>query len=468
MIGILCAALSALGFYFSIGLGDQWWLAWLAPVPVLWFALGPTKTWQAFLVAWLASAAGGASILRAYGGLMSVPVLILSLAGPALGFAVPVIAAKRVQQSFGPVGAMFTFAALWAAIDFVSSFNRAGGAVASPSSAEIGAPFLIQSASLVGFVGVTFLLGLVAAGIAASLVTRRRTPALIAVALFAANAVFGAVRMSAPPAGMLHVALIESDDTVGRTRTEDKNATLKAVDAYVAQIDKLRGQHVKLIVLPENIGRVAPKWREEAQGKLAQAANDTGATLVAGFNTYLDGAQRNVSWVFTPNVSAPVAYIKRRLVPGLESNFYTPGPGPQVLPDGIGLEICKDMDFQAMLRADEIATHPALLAVPAWDFDRDDWSHGRVAIMRSVENGVPMARTARDGLLTLNDRYGRIVARARSVGSFTTLIGDLPLDGRGGNTIYDRIGDLFGWLCLVLGVAATVLAFARPGAWRSI
>jgi len=78
-----------------------------------------------------------------------------------------------------------------------------------------------------------------------------------------------------------------------------------------------------------------------------------------------------------------------------------------------------------------------------------------------VENGVPMARNARDGLLTLNDRYGRIVAEVRTTGPFKTLIGDLPLDGRGGDTIYDRIGDAFGWLCLVLGIAATAFAFFK-------
>ena len=61
-----------------------------------------------------------------------------------------------------------------------------------------------------------------------------------------------------------------------------------------------------------------------------------------------------------------------------------------------------------------------------------------------------MARAARDGLLTLNDRYGNLVARARTVGGFTTVIGDLPLDGRGGGTIYDRIGDAFAWLCMAL------------------
>jgi apolipoprotein N-acyltransferase len=142
---------------------------------------------------------------------------------------------------------------------------------------------------------------------------------------------------------------------------------------------------------------------------------------------------------------------------------FTPGPGPRTLSNGTGLEICKDMDFHAMIRSDEVATKPELLAVPAWDFKEDDWNHTRVAILRSVENGVPMARTARNGLLSLNDRYGRVVAQARSVGAFTTLIGDLPLNGRGGTTIYDRFGDAFGWLCLVVAFAIVTASFARRG-----
>jgi apolipoprotein N-acyltransferase len=147
----------------------------------------------------------------------------------------------------------------------------------------------------------------------------------------------------------------------------------------------------------------------------------------------------------------------------LESSIFKPGPGPRALSNGIGLEICKDMDFHAMIRRDEVATKPELLAVPAWDFDTDDWSHARIAILRSVENGVPMARTARTGLLTLNDRYGRIVAQARSAGGFTTLVGDLPLDGRGGMTIYDRIGDAFGWLCVVLALGISAASLVPRG-----
>ncbi len=456
---IICALLSAVGFYFSIGLGDQWWLAWLAPIPVLWLAFGDAKPWPVVIAAFLGCALGATSILRAYAGILPSFVLVLAICGPALLFAAAVMGARRVQRAFGPVAAMFAFGLLWAAFDFLTSFSQSGGSVSTPAAAEVGAPMLIQSASLVSYLGITFLLGTVSAGIAASLRTRSPIPAIIAVALFSFNAGFGYWRMSARPTGSMRVALIDSNDSVGKFQKIDKTATFTAIDAYAAEIEKLRSANVALIVLPENISRVAPEWRSAAQAKLATAAADVHAIVVAGFNSYIDDAQRNVSWAFMPGTAAPTTYEKRRLVPVLESSIYTPGPGPKVLANGIGLEICKDMDFEKMLRADEVATKPMLLVVPAWDFDADDWSHARIAIFRSVENGVSMARSARDGLLTLNDRYGRLVAKARTVGAFTTVVGELPLDGRGGGTLYDRLGDAFGWLCVVLGFGAVGLSY---------
>jgi apolipoprotein N-acyltransferase len=132
------------------------------------------------------------------------------------------------------------------------------------------------------------------------------------------------------------------------------------------------------------------------------------------------------------------------------------------------------MDFPRMIRHDAVAMQPRLLAVSAseigthgdWsnlDSAADDWFHARDAVLRSVENGVPMARSAGRGLLTLSDRYGRIVKETRTSGEFTTLIDDLPLDGRGGATLYDRIGDVFGWLCLALGIGLVAASF-RPAA----
>jgi apolipoprotein N-acyltransferase len=477
---IACVLLTAAACYFSFGLGNAWWLAWLAPVPVLWLVFGEMRPWKAFLAAWGAFALGLTSIVGAYANVLPGPILALDILGASLPFAFAAIGARRVERALGAVPAMVAFASLWAGFDLLISFGPGVGSIISPAGAEVVAPLLIQGAALVGFVGITFLLGTVAAGIALSLRTRNPAPVLIAAGLFAANAAYGYLRVSQPPTDTVRVGLIDSNaygywTDPGPSQTDVKQAALSVIDAYSTQIQRLRSDKVQLVVLPENLARLAEPWNEEARVKLAAAADITGATVLGGFNRFLEGRRRNIVWAFEPGVSSPVTYEKRHLVPGLESNVYAPGPGPRMLPNGVEPEICFDMDFPRMIRHDAVAMRPRLLAVPASEIGThgnwadlgvaaDDWFHARAAVLRSVENGVPMARSAGRGLLTLNDRYGRIVTATRTSGSFTTLVGNLPLDGRGGSTLYDRIGDAFGWLCLALGVG--LVAASLPFAGR--
>jgi apolipoprotein N-acyltransferase len=465
MIAIVCALLSAAGFYLSLGLGTQWWLAWIAPVPVLWLAYGDSKPWIVLLASWGAFALGTTNLLQAYLGLLPLPVLAFYPVVPGLLFALCVLGSRRVRHALGEIPAILTFAALWTAFDLLLALSGTAGSIGSPATAEVSAPVLVQSAALLGFSVITFLIGAVAAGLALGLRARSAAPVIFALVLFSVNAAYGYWRISTPAAGSMRVALIDGNETVGPHQKENDKAELAAVDAYATQIEQLRGRGVQLIVLPENISRIEPALQALAQSKLASAARAAGATLVAGFAALVDGAPRNVAWAFRPGAAAPITYEKRHLVPVLESSVFKPGPGPVVLPEGTALEICLDMDYQRMLRRDAVATRPKLLAVPAWDFGADAWFHARDAVLRSVENGVPMARSARDGLLTLNDRYGRIVAQSPTTAGFTTLVGELPLSGRGGATLYDRIGDVFGWLCLILGatlVGASLLRSSRP------
>lgn len=482
MTALICVVLTGVCSYFSFGLGHAWWLAWLAPVPVLWLVFGETSSWKGFLAAWAAFALGLTSLERAYGGVLPAPVLALDILLPALLFAAAASGARRAAHAFGPIAGMFTFAALWAGLDLLLALDPAVGTMLSPASAEVGAPVLLQSASLVGFSGVTFLLAAAAAGMALSIRMRNPAPVLLAAALFAVNAAYGYWRVSQPATASMRVALVNSNTYgywVPALRGRDgpaavAAAALRVIDAYAAQIEQLRGRQVQLVVLPENIAQIDAPWRDQAWAKLAAAADTSGATVVGGFNMLRDGARRNVSLAFTPGAAQPTVYEKRRLVPVAESDIFAPGVGPSVLPSGIGLEICLDMDSPGMIRRDEVATRPRLLAVPAGEIGThgnwanlgvaaDDWFHARDAMLRSVEDGVPMARSAGRGLLTLTDRYGRVVAQAPTAAGFTTLVGELPLSGRGGTTVYDRIGDVFGWLCLVLG-AGLVGASLRRGA----
>ena len=122
----------------------------------------------------------------------------------------------------------------------------------------------------------------------------------------------------------------------------------------------------------------------------------------------------------------------------------------------IGLAICKDMDFHDIGDA-YAARRTQLLLVPASDFTVDGWLHSRIAIMRGVESGFAVARSAHAGRLTLSDDRGRVVAEASSEAGDAELVGDLPL--RETHTFYAQWGDWFAWLDLIALAACLVLAF---------
>src|SRR6266516_4273123 len=87
--------------------------------------------------------------------------------------------------------------------------------------------------------------------------------------------------------------------------------------------------------------------------------------------------------------------------------------------------------------------------VPAWDFNVDRWLHARMAVLRAVENGFALARSARNGLLTLTDNRGCILAEAATVpGRFVSITGKVNVTPAA--TFYARTGDWFAWLCVAM------------------
>lgn len=456
MTAVFCALASGIAFYCSIGIGEVWALGWVAPIPLLWLAFGESPAWRAFAAAFFAYAIGGVNYLPAYAGGMPPNVLVLAIGAPALLFALAVGCARLIYRRLGQIAGIAAFPVFWAAVDFLAALNPSVGSGATPAAVQVDMPVLAQGAALVGFSGVTFLMGVVAAALAAAFRYRNEVFALAAIAVFGANAGLGAWRMSAAPTGAMRVALIASNDIVGKVRSDDKDSALQVVAAYAAEVDKLRPEQPKLIVMPENTARIAADWRDAAQAPLATAARQGRTTLVAGFNTPIDGAQRNVAWAFDAD-APPATYQKRRLVEGLETAIYRPGAHARVLANGVGLEVCKDMDFQDMIRADVASARTVVLAVPAWDFGADGWAHARVALLRSIETGAPTVRAARDGWLTISDAYGRVIARKQVASGFTTLVGSVPVSGIGA-TLYDRIGDAFGWICAGAGVVLVIAA----------
>jgi apolipoprotein N-acyltransferase len=77
-----------------------------------------------------------------------------------------------------------------------------------------------------------------------------------------------------------------------------------------------------------------------------------------------------------------------------------------------------------------------------------------MATLRGVESGFTVIRAARNGLLSVTDRYGRVIGEAPSASApVARLVAAAPL-GPGRPTVYARVGDVFGWLCVGWALAA--------------
>jgi apolipoprotein N-acyltransferase len=79
-----------------------------------------------------------------------------------------------------------------------------------------------------------------------------------------------------------------------------------------------------------------------------------------------------------------------------------------------------------------------------------------MAVLRGVESGFAIARSAKQGLMTISDNRGRILSQEHSSSSGpATVIGTITLSPE--RTLYSRWGDWFAWLNLAGLVALIAL-----------
>ena len=74
-----------------------------------------------------------------------------------------------------------------------------------------------------------------------------------------------------------------------------------------------------------------------------------------------------------------------------------------------------------------------------------------MAVVRGVESGFSLARAARGGMLSASDSRGREIAAIESTnGADTIATANLPIGA--GWTLYSRLDDLFGRLCVMFTI----------------
>jgi apolipoprotein N-acyltransferase len=458
---------SAVMFYFGNGLNPWWPLMWLAPVPVLLFALR-TSWWAAAAIAIGAMLLGCLNMWSYFTKTLGMPGSLwagLFLTASAI-FAAGVLLFRLLVLRGRIWSGLIALPAVWVTSEYMRNFTTPHGSAGSLAYSQLGFLPFLQLASITGPWGMTFVLLLFPCAIAIALylrpLTRRRARQVVSLAAAVVGAVliFGAVRLAMPEKQTVKVGLIASDEKANANVTDPGADTERLFRDYAREARRLAAEGAQAIVMPEKLGVTLEGKAAGTDAVLQSIADETGATVVAGVVHVDGGAKYNEARIYVPR-SVVERYDKRHMLPPFESNL-TPGTTLALLERAQskwGVAICKDMDFASPARLYGKAGS-GLMLVPAWDFVVDRSWHGHIAAMRGVEDGFSIARAAKQGFLTVSDNRGRIVREAMSSSApFATLLADVPAAHSW--TVYQLLGDWFAWVTIGLLMFVGVRALSK-------
>lgn len=455
------AATAALA-WFGTGLNPAWPLLWFAPLPVLLYS--NRADWRSSAVVafagWLVGDLNLWVYLRIDIGMPLGPVFIV-VVGFALVFAAVVLLYRALLRRGRAWIAVIAFPSAWVSFEYLLNLTWQNGTAANISYTQLGFLPFLQLASITGPWGMSFLLFLFPAALAVGFHLRRARPKVAirivggALGVIVTVLIFGTVRLALPQKSpMVRVGLVVSDAPGYRYMAAPGAPAMRLFQGYAGQVTTLAARGAKVVVLPETVAVVNRATRPAVDALFQSLSDRTRAVVVVGVD-YM-GAKRiqyNQARIYTPGGLVRTYEKHHLLLPG--GARFT--PGTQLLsfarPSGLwGVMICKDMDFtQLSRRYGRLGA--GLMLAPAADFDVDRAFHGHMAIMRGVESGFAVARSARRGYLTVSDDRGRILGQARSDSApFATVLVNVPVAHNA--TVFLALGDWFAWVALV------ILAFA--------
>lgn len=438
-------------------------LYWIPAVPAHYGNLSP---WLSFLIY-----------------LLLVILMALSWSGFALLFSI-------VRLPF-PRSAFILAPFIWVSFEYIYTYLLTGFPWGLLGYSQVKNLAFLQTASVTGVYGLSFVLVLFQSFFVLSISNRKRAPFFLALAVVL----------------VIHSAGLFSLKTPAQTKDAFKAAVLQgnvSSDIYwdrisPEEIDGLFKQHLelsrqaylqgaRLIVWPEFSVPLCfscsePLYRHFKEN-LYQFVQEIKCTLLLGTNeTTSEGGElrfHNTALCLSPDLSM-TQYYKMHLVPFgeytpykkifsfIESVTHAIGdvtPGKQHVLHSFegskfGSPICYEVIFPSLVRAFTKKGAQFLVTIT-----NDGWygkspapyQHFLIAVFRAVENRRFLLRAATTGISGFVDPYGRVLSRSELM-TQTYLTGEVIPTNK--LSFYTRYGDILPALSLTLTVIFFILALAK-------
>ena len=351
------------------------------------------------------------------------------------------------------------------------------------SYSQFGVFPLMQTASLTGMAGITFIVMWTASVIEYLVEQRFAQEAVRHVlpvfgAILAAVLIFGTVRLLTSDRTVreqaVEVAMISNDTSYLKRLPVLASSFERARDdgradqkQMLEKTERAATQGAKIIVWPEYAAYVTETDTPVLIKKVAGITKKFGIYVATAFGGIAPSSPIPISnrlmWI-GPEGTVLDDHHKYRTVPGLEPPAHAPKITPIDTPYGKAAGvICADADVPHILkRAGEAGI--SILAVPTQDWKETRHFHYRFLPFRAVENGFVVLRAAGDGISAAFDPLGRPIA---AQDWFDTedhiLYSTVPVAPL--KTFYPGAGYLFPLICL-LGLVLLLVRRAAPSARR--
>lgn len=479
---IVAALVSGAALVFSMAPFDQWWIAYIALVPLLLAAknLDVRQTLLCYALAAITITTGWWYSVLAYSLLAFISILlIMTLSFVAWGLLTRTL--MRWRQ--GAFWNLYIPVLIWVGIERIHTSEWVG-VPGNLGITQYSQPLLIQTASLFGIYAVSFVVLLTNNLIACCLsscyrkagVSRARFLAgLSAGVLVGAHIVYGYIQTAqqgdAEPdirVGIIQ-PVISAEMYVNGWRDFQSRERMLAIVSDLTNEAVESG--VDAVFWPEGGNGYLNMRVPELRQALLTLARDNKVAMIIASND-LDPEGRKYNSVFTISREGKLLgrYNKVLLVPGAESD-YTPGQSYQPVPGPfgpLGVAICYESNFPSIARK-LVQQGAEMLFVSTSDvvFRQTalPLSHMYLSVFRAVENHRWVVHASNGGPSVVVSPYGVIEARTSLFSRQTMLArvgreSDLTLYTRGGYFVPVALSGIAGFLTLM------VVSGSLAGAWR--
>lgn len=464
--------LGALASLFSVG--GSWDIplaAWITPVFLLRFVKTSSLMFGVGM-AWLVAMAS--SLFWNYQ--MGIPFQASTMgAGAVFGtmFTLPYFLDRLLASRAGLVSRLFVFPASLAVAEFlIGTFSPLGTAYGMRAITQSENLPLLQIVSITGPYSIAFLIGWFATTVNwiwenPGKWTDRRVGGAFAAVLITVLVV-GALRIgfTPTPANYVNIAGISPEVALhkniremakaakdGMTKTDLakwRAASGSSADALIENTRKAAKAGAQVVIWAEGSVNIAA---EDIPALLQRASTVAKEEHIYLSTAFVQPFTSNETHMFAPDGKMIWSYNKNYPVPGLEPIPPVNNAPPVIsTPFGrISNVICFDADFPALMQVDT-----DIMLVPGSDWPEMGRVHTmKMASIRAIENGYALLRQDFNGQSAAFDRLGRILASQDTTpeGSQHMMMVAVPTEGS--RTIYNRVGDLFAWLCMA-GLAAAI------------